>query len=595
MRLFRKYDLIGSMNQASNPFTMPENDFLYLRNISQDEFGAIQKDGGYTIYGTMQSGTGGTQLFDYVKNDGTHKLIAITGTDLQGASGTTWSNISTSVFTSGNIADFDNFLDRAYIAVEDKNLRYYDGSTLSSTDQVGSGNFYSLGSSTTQFDITNPSGTTWRFTYDGTGTDPELTTYITVGDTIVIQAQNFNANNKGTYVVTAVSGTGSGSYFEISDSTGTVESNKTIGTGYIYVYGTVRGKYLAVMEQVMYLGGITHTHDRNEVVYTKVGTHQFFEDGESYKTTSKIIRVDGEVTGLYVYRGLLYIFTSTGLWYHNPSNLETKLLYNHGTTSNHSIKELWGNLIWVDRAGIHMFNGDSLPQNIVRKLQNRHINSVWNLINDTNWAKLFAGVKDDKYYLSVGTLTATMPGDSGALTNVVIVFDYSKNAWSLLDNHPLGSWTTFIDSNSTEQMMFCNFSSRAVYKRDYSYSHNGSAINAVARTQYYNMGSPEIDKTFYRCYVMVKPQNQNTKYITVKVAYDGSNSYTTVVDNSTDNKLALDGATTTSHKIKRVDMINPNVGHTISYEFSNADDTINFAVLGFTQTYKEKSFNVNVS
>lgn len=589
--LFRKYDLVGSMNQASNPFTMPDNDFLYLKNISQDEFGALQKDGGYTIYGTMQAGSGGTQLFNYVKVDGTNKLIAITGTDLQGATGTTWANIDTSEFTAGKQASEANFLDRLYLATDDKNLVYTDGSSVLDFTLVSQGNTYTLGDSTTQFDITNPAGTTWRYTYDGTGTDPLLSTYITVGDTVVIAAQNFNANNNETATVTAVTST----YFEITSAAGTAETNKTIGTGSIKVWGTVRGKYLAVMEDIMFLGHLTHTHNRNQVVYTKSGTHQFFKDSESYKTTSNKVTVDGEITGIKSFRGLLYIFTSTGLYYFNISNLEVKLLYSHGTTSHHSIKELWGNLVWADRSGIHMFNGEGLPQNISRKIQNKQINSLWKLIDGANWSSLYANVKDDKYRLSVGTLTGTMPGDSGAQTNVVLIFDYAKNAWSFLSNHPKGQWVNFIDSNGDEQELFCDPSSRAVYKRDYSYSHNGTAITAVARTQYYHMGSPEIDKTFQRCFIMVRPQNQSTKYITVKTAYNGTNSYTTVVDNSTGNKLSLSGATTESHVIKRVDMVNPNVGHTISYEFSNADDGINFGILGFTQTYKEKSFNTNVS
>lgn len=93
---------------------------------------------------------------------------------------------------------------------------------------------YSIGDSTTQFDITNPAGATFRYTYDGTGTDPGITTgTFPVGASVTIQAQNFNASNNGNYTVT-----GSGAnYFEVSNGFGVVESNKTIGTGYISVYG----------------------------------------------------------------------------------------------------------------------------------------------------------------------------------------------------------------------------------------------------------------------------------------------------------------------------------------------------------------------
>lgn len=89
-------------------------------------------------------------------------------------------------------------------------------------------------SSTTRFDITNPEGTTFRYTFNGTGTDPGYTsTNPAVGSTVVISGQNFNAGNKGTFVVTA-SGT---NYFEVTNASGVAENDKIIGTGYLRIYG----------------------------------------------------------------------------------------------------------------------------------------------------------------------------------------------------------------------------------------------------------------------------------------------------------------------------------------------------------------------
>jgi len=87
----------------------------------------------------------------------------------------------------------------------------------------------SLGDSTTQFDITNPSGTTFRYTYDTTGTDPEILLRVRVGMILVIAAENFNAGNNGTFEVTAVGA----NYFEVTNASGVAESNKTIGSGSI--------------------------------------------------------------------------------------------------------------------------------------------------------------------------------------------------------------------------------------------------------------------------------------------------------------------------------------------------------------------------
>lgn len=110
-------------------------------------------------------------------------------------------------------------------------------STVLANGQFISFKVVTFGDSTTQFDITNPAGTTFRYTYDGTGTDPVINaTTVPVGTIIVLNAQNFATANKGTFVVT-----GSGAnYLEVSNALGVVESNKTIGTGSITTSGGVK-------------------------------------------------------------------------------------------------------------------------------------------------------------------------------------------------------------------------------------------------------------------------------------------------------------------------------------------------------------------
>ena len=87
-----------------------------------------------------------------------------------------------------------------------------------------------FGSSTSRFDITNPSGTTFRYTWDGTGTDPVISlTTVPVGTALYINGQNFNAANKGAFVTTAAGA----NYFEITNAAGVAENDKTLGTGAI--------------------------------------------------------------------------------------------------------------------------------------------------------------------------------------------------------------------------------------------------------------------------------------------------------------------------------------------------------------------------
>ena len=90
-----------------------------------------------------------------------------------------------------------------------------------------------LGDNTTQFDITNTAGSTFRYTYDTNGTDPDIDHHIKIGTIVVTNAQNFSAGNNGTFTVTGVST----NYFEVTNAGGVVEANKTIGTGSITITG----------------------------------------------------------------------------------------------------------------------------------------------------------------------------------------------------------------------------------------------------------------------------------------------------------------------------------------------------------------------
>lgn len=118
--------------------------------------------------------------------------------------------------------------------------------------------YSTVGDGTTQFDITNPSGTTFRYTYDTTGTDPAISSAtFPIGSYVLVGAQNFNAANNGIFIVTGVGA----NYFEVTNASGVVESNKTIGTGYIYKQYT----------KVLKIGTNTYAYTGGENTVTLTG------------------------------------------------------------------------------------------------------------------------------------------------------------------------------------------------------------------------------------------------------------------------------------------------------------------------------------
>lgn len=124
--------------------------------------------------------------------------------------------------TTGNEVQADDFF-----------TRYIDNTN---TSGYGWFNFYlyaPLGSATSEFTITNPSGTTFRYTWTSVGTDPNLAK-VFVGAVMIIAAQNFSAGNNGTFTVTAV-GT---NYFEVTNAAGVAEAAKTLGTGTLHLTST---------------------------------------------------------------------------------------------------------------------------------------------------------------------------------------------------------------------------------------------------------------------------------------------------------------------------------------------------------------------
>jgi hypothetical protein len=175
-----------------------KQEFWHAENARSKDVGSIEKREGTRRLGNSITSTANYGIF-YFENDGNNGFYRIS--------------------TVGGVTG----------------VYYLNGSAVWTALSGFGTSIYELGSSTSQFDITNPGTTTFRYTWDGTGTDPNVNHHVTIGTTIVINAQNFAAGNKGTFTVTAAGV----NYFEVTNAAGVVESNKTIGTGTITVTGGI--------------------------------------------------------------------------------------------------------------------------------------------------------------------------------------------------------------------------------------------------------------------------------------------------------------------------------------------------------------------
>lgn len=109
-----------------------------------------------------------------------------------------------------------------------------------------------IGDTTTQYDITNTSGNTWRYTWTTTGTNPELsTTLCPVGTTVFINGSGFNNLNIGIFTITNIQT----NYFEITNPNGGAQSGVTIGTN-----GLIQIDYNYSKGEAVIIGGVSYSY-----------------------------------------------------------------------------------------------------------------------------------------------------------------------------------------------------------------------------------------------------------------------------------------------------------------------------------------------
>ncbi len=211
------YPTYGNKNQAGS-----------MTNIDMTNAGFIQQG---PRLSNLTNGSEASAVTTLIKG----ALDFAASSDLTyGVGGDRLYSFSSTTVTSG--VSFPHTIDKATVTGESgEDVGLYKGRLYYTYNHTNS-----VGGSTTQFDITNPSATTFRYTYDTTGTDP-LITAITfpVGSQVTINIANATAGNNGTFTIT-----GSGAnYFEIDNPAGVAETDKTMGAGSLVVLAGDIGKY----------------------------------------------------------------------------------------------------------------------------------------------------------------------------------------------------------------------------------------------------------------------------------------------------------------------------------------------------------------
>lgn len=182
---------------------------------------------------------------------------------------------------------------------------------------------------------------------------------------------------------------------------------------------------------------------------------------------------DGDViTGLAKNKVYLIIFKENSMHRYDGTQNSTNLRpisWQLGAVSQESIVVDENIILFYSRKGVCLFSG-SKPQVISRAIQ-----PIIDRVNQANLGDICAGMRGDHYVCYVGTLTSALPGDAGALTNVIIKYDISQNSWTY-DTIPDAprAWANYISSG--ERLLSFGDSNGEVFTWDSGTTDDGTAI-----------------------------------------------------------------------------------------------------------------------
>jgi hypothetical protein len=255
-------DFLGYRNKEDKTKLAPGWLIEGSQNVLLTSTGKIAPRKGYVRIGQDSASTNPIlSSFDWERRTGEFRNLRSGDEKLQFLYNSTWYDLMTGLGTNVlfRYSDWWNGVDSALKTTElkafllmcngtDKLFEWSGGITTvssstattitkSGTTTWSEDGFYNTnkdkGDATTEFTITNPSGTTFRYTWTTVGTDPVISaTTFPVGAKLYIKGQNFNAGNNGVFTITA----SGANYFEVTNAAGVAEATKTIGTGFLTMY-----------------------------------------------------------------------------------------------------------------------------------------------------------------------------------------------------------------------------------------------------------------------------------------------------------------------------------------------------------------------
>lgn len=513
----------GGLNSTSGPLSVKDNEASDLLNVDFNKFGSIIKRNGYTALNTSAiSGSAksdGLWWYELVSSGSYLSYIMnITNGKVykQDSLDGTWDDVTgTATVTAGNFCDFENWLNTVYITNNNDIPSMW----------LGTGNAFP-----------NPAFTANSYTFQVSG----ITTAPAVADTYT--------NNGNTYTITYVrvsgaAGAQAGQIVATSSAAPTTSGSlvRTAGAGdnpIAFSANTAnitltKAKCVRQYNNYLFLGNVvvSGVTNKSRIAWCNL------KDDLSWSPISfiDISKDDGQqITNLIVLSDSLIVFKERSVYIVSftgdadvPFTVE-KSDSNVGTVAQHSVQEIENGIVFLSYDGFYYFDGHN---SFKISLQIQNTLAAYNATRFSQ-ARSMRQKNKNRYFCSLPT--------SGQTNNdVVVVWDWELNAFSLYSGMAANSFTTVYINGIDERIYFGDYAG-FVYRMDTGsddYPLNvQTAINAYYYTNWKHYDDIVDQKGIPNVVIYYQT---NSAVITFVYAYDfeSADTYTQTFSTSTSTSV----------------------------------------------------------
>ena len=348
----------------------------------------------------------------------------------------------------------------------------------------GDHSFEDIGASDTELSVTT-SGDTAIYTYDGTGTDPEILTNFSVGDKVVITGTGFSSLNEGTFIITSVIA----NVFEVENSSATPELNRTIGTGSIsiptievtdtkYIYttdtldvyrGNIKIGTLSVTAKdetkitatMSFVAGYSSLYSSDELwaadtfggdrIFRWAGNPGSGIDVKEYDTFKLTGGDNDRIKMMININDNMLLGNNNNLSIWNGSNLRS-LDVGIGCVSDKGYGVSLGSLWFIHYTGIYKSQG-STPSLVSSKVESYIEGATKYGLENAAFGK-----KGMSVFFSIGTVT--LYNDDGSIKetidNVTLEYDIRKETWYVHNEISATCFATYPDTSDSKRLLYAS-------------------------------------------------------------------------------------------------------------------------------------------